>query len=251
MKSRLSMILIIGLAVLLSGCQTSPPALKDKVSDLRLAQIAHQSGDIRTAISLYQKLLEKNLNDNSTLLSLSQAFRQIQQPELARFYIDKLIALDPNQAASWRELGLIELDQKYYAKAQQALNKALALAPQDITTLNALGVANSWLKNYDIAHDLLIQAMALAPGNVKFKSNLALNHILQSQYQAAIKLLYPLYQQQRSNLKIRQNLALALAMSDNETSARKVLARDFNQLQVQQNIDYYRQLKQGNHHDAS
>ncbi|NRA72998.1 MAG: tetratricopeptide repeat protein [Gammaproteobacteria bacterium] len=232
------------LSLILAGCQIQPPALKTKLSDLRLAEIAHHSGDIRTAIGLYQSLLLKKPDDHSVLLNLSQAYRQIQQPELARHYIDQLLTLKPSNMHAWRELGLIQLDQQDYTNAQQSLSKAQQLSPQDITSLNALGVANSWLKNYQQAHRYLIQAMALAPGNIKFKNNLALNHILQQQYQAAIKLLYPLYQQQQSSVKIRQNLALALVMSDNETLARKVLAQDLNQLQVQQNIDYYHQLKQ-------
>jgi len=250
MKKINTVSLLIGL-LLLSGCQTTAPKLNAKLSDWRLAEIAHQSGDMRTAISLYQALLKKEPSDSSVLLNLSQAFRQIKQPELARHYIDQLIALDGTQFVGWRELGLIELDQQAYAKAQQALSQAHTLAPQDITTLNALGVAYSWLANYSQAHDYLIQAMVLAPGNIKFKNNLALNHILQGQYQPAIKLLFPLYQQQQSSLKVRQNLALALAMNDNEAVARKVLAQDFNSLQVQQNIDYYRQLKLKNNHDAS
>ena len=75
---------------------------------------------------------------------------------------------------------------------------------------------------------------------MNIKNNLALNHILQQHYKQAIKLLLPIYQQQASTAKIRNNLAMALTLNGNQKYARKVLAKDFNKQQIEQNIQYFR-----------
>ena len=66
--------------VINSGCQSPPDKIKHELSDTTLADIALQSGDMRSAIGIYQKLLTeenkfvvKSLVNFWFLLSLARA----------------------------------------------------------------------------------------------------------------------------------------------------------------------------------
>jgi Flp pilus assembly protein TadD len=235
------------ICVFLSACQTPPDKIKHKLSDNTLADIALQSGDMRSAIGLYQNLLanyDKNQPDNLTdkvslLVPLAQAYRALGQSELAIHYLKQANMISPDSLLSWRELGFNYMDQQQYDAAKDAFGFAININNMDISSLNGMGIVCSWLKDYHSAHKYLIQALALKPGNIEYKNNLALNYILQHEYRSAISLLLPLYQQQRSTAKMRNNLALALTLNGNEDYARQVLAKDFNQQQIEQNINYY------------
>ncbi|WP_197061222.1 tetratricopeptide repeat protein [Colwellia psychrerythraea] len=247
------------MSTLLSGCQTPAPEIKANLSETTLANIALQSGDMRSAIALYQKILlsaEQQVNEDKDytestaetadrvhiLLSLGLAYRAIEQNELAVHYLKKVTEQSEKNLAAWRQLGLNYLDQQDYKAAEQAFSHAIAINAFDSTSLNGLGVSYSWLQSYQAAHQYLMQALALSPGSLEFKNNLALNYILREQYLAAIKLLLPLYQQQRSSEKMRNNLAFALTLNGNEKQAKRVLANDYNQEQIEQNIKYYLQF---------
>lgn len=258
----------ICMVILLSGCQTPAPEIKADLSETTLANIALQSGDMRSAIALYQKLLlsadqQVNADKDYTastaetteridiLLSLGLAYRVIEQNELAVHYLKQVTELSETNLAAWRQLGLNYLDQQDYKAAEQAFSQAIAIDAFDSTSLNGLGISYSWLQSYQSAHQYLIQALALSPGSLEYKNNLALNYILQAQYLAAIKLLLPLYQQQRSSEKMRNNLAFALTLNGNETQAKQVLAKDYNQEQIEQNIKYYLQFSHTNKIDLT
>ena len=242
---------------LLSGCQTPVPEIKAELSETTLANIALQSGDMRSAIALYQKLLasadrqvsedysasaEETAERIDVLLSLASAYRGIEQNELAVHYLKQVTVLSTNNLAAWRQLGLNYLDQQDYQAAEQAFSQAITINAFDITSLNGLGVSYSWQHSYQSAHQYLMQALALSPGSLEFKNNLALNHILREQYLAAIKLLLPLYRQQRSSEKMRNNLAFALTLNGNKSQAKRVLSKDYNQEQIERNIKYYLQF---------
>ena len=256
MKATLLLLNFIMLAVL-SGCQTPVPEIKAELSETTLANIALQSGDMRSAIALYQKLLvsadrqasedysasaEETAEKIDVLLSLASAYRGIEQNELAVHYLKQVTVLSTNNLAAWRQLGLNYLDQQDYQSAEQAFSQAITINAFDITSLNGLGVSYSWQHSYQSAHQYLMQALALSPGSLEFKNNLALNHILREQYLAAIKLLLPLYRQQRSSEKMRNNLAFALTLNGNKNQAKRVLSKDYNQEQIEQNIKYYLQF---------
>ena len=256
MKATLLLLNFIMLAVL-SGCQTPVPEIKAELSETTLANIALQSGDMRSAIALYQKLLvsadrqasedysasaEETAEKIDVLLSLASAYRGIEQNELAVHYLKQVTELSTNNLAAWRQLGLNYLDQQDYQAAEQAFSQAITINAFDITSLNGLGVSYSWQHSYQSAHQYLMQALALSPGSLEFKNNLALNHILREQYLAAIKLLLPLYRQQRSSEKMRNNLAFALTLNGNKSQAKRVLSKDYNQEQIERNIKYYLQF---------
>jgi len=234
--------------VINSGCQSPPDKIKHELSDTTLADIALQSGDMRSAIAIYQNLLMENPKKKplkptkkvTLLVSISQAYRALQQSELAIHYLKQAKNITPKHLATNRALGLNYLDQQQYKAAIGAFSHALQSSPLDTISLNGIGVANSWLQQYESAHKYLMQAQALKPGNIEYKNNLALNHILQQDYNQAIKLLLPIFQQQRSTAKIRNNLAMALTLNGNQKYARKVLAKDFNKQQIEQNIQYFR-----------
>ena len=235
--------LLVTAAVLLTGCQTTQDDQSETLSDTTLAAIALESGDTRSAVKLYQQLLEADPANPDILLPLAKAYRALASPQLAEHYL-RQIPEPALTAATWREIGLARLDQQHYAPATEAFDKALTLAPRDVASLNGLGVAASWLKQHDRSHDALLQALAMEPGNIRYTNNLALNHILRGQYEPAIRLLYPLYRQQRATAKIRSNLALALALSDREERARQVLASDLSTDDIEQNLRFYRQFAQ-------
>ena len=240
--NKLQLLLIAGV-LLLAGCQTTPKDEPETLSDATLAAIALESGDMRSAVQLYQQQLEKDPANPDLLLPLAKAYRALASPQLAEHYL-RQTPESAQTAAIWREIGLARLDQKHYATAAEAFDKALVLAPRDVSSLNGLGVATSWLKQYDRSHRALLQALAMEPGNIRYTNNLALNHILCGQYEQAIRLLYPLYRQQRATAKIRSNLALALALSDREERAKQVLASDLSTDEIEQNLLFYRQLEQ-------
>jgi Flp pilus assembly protein TadD len=256
-------LLSVTIFLLLSACQAPSPNIKADLSKTTLANIALKSGDMRSAIALYQKLLastsiqvsddeEYSLSADEKaekihiLLSLALAYRAIEQNELAVHYLKEVTELSKTTIEAWRQLGLNYLDQQYYQAAEQAFSQAITINAFDTISLNGLGVSYSWQQSYQSAHQYLMQALALSPGSLAFKNNLALNHILREQYLAAIKLLLPLYQQQRSSEKIRNNLAFALTLNGNKKQAKRILANDYNQEQIEQNINYYLQFSKSN-----
>lgn len=237
------------LSLILLGCQHSPnPKIVDDLSDITLADIAFESGDMRGAIRLYQKVLAKPIDSNNLLakahaehsyFSLAQAYRSIKQSDLSLHYLAKM---NKKNADYYRLQGLNYLDSARYPLAIAALGLALEQQSADPISLNGLGVAYSWSGKYQQSHDYLMKALALQPMQPEYKNNLALNYILRQQPKEAIRLLWPIVQRQQASDKIRNNLALALVLDDKEKSARQVLSKALNHMQVEQNILYFKRF---------
>ncbi|WP_181902145.1 tetratricopeptide repeat protein [Thalassotalea euphylliae] len=161
--------------VLLTGCKITPlEPSRDKhqqatnsvpmnaLSDQRLAEIARQSGDLKTSARLFSKLLASEPTNAEYALALAQTYRQAKQAQLAINVLTPFVNVElsprllpelspaPEQAdissddkaqaerkselshhesqLLWQTLGLAYLDLQAYPAAQQALQQAVNLA---------------------------------------------------------------------------------------------------------------------------
>lgn len=257
----ISIVFIILSSLILSSCQHAPSSkMINDLSDITLADIAFESGDMRAAIRLYQKVLAKPVNTDGTdtdgtntdnnlddtvqkqhiersNYALAKAYRLIKQSDLSLHY---LTMVNTKNANYYRLQGLNYLDSTRYTLAIVAFELALEQKSNDAVSLNGLGVAHSWSGQYQQSHGYLMQALALNPVQLEYKNNLALNYILRQQSKEAVRLLWPIFKHQQASDKIRNNLALALVLDNEEKAARQVLAQTLNQLQVEQNIAYFK-----------
>jgi tetratricopeptide (TPR) repeat protein len=175
-------------------------------TDLAAAIDHHQAGRVPEAIEHYQRILEIELDNLSTLINLGAAHRQAGAFEDAEIRLRRAIDIDPDHAGSHYNLGntlkdlgrledaadsfrrALELNSEFAAahnnlgdalsasgQTEQAVTcyrQALRTNPDDSDALNNLGNAYKRLGNLPDAIACLEKAVANEPGNPEMRNNL-------------------------------------------------------------------------------
>jgi len=172
----------------------------------KLAVLADQDGDVRTAAALYQKAIAANPADSNSHWNLAHLFQEMSQPADAlreyRVYValepDNAIAhaalgealltadvipegvaelkkaaeLDPTIAEVHGALGIVALHAESYAEAAGEFEKLIALDPNDADAFQNLGLARLGDRKVDDAIAAFQRALALRPGWEEAKQSL-------------------------------------------------------------------------------
>lgn len=112
--------------------------LESAISDVRndVSTSGHLIGEMYLAKKYNQKALEvltkshkKNNSDTSIMMSLSEAYRKVGQPQKAIDMYNEIITISPNNAYAYYNMGKTFLEMDVKDKAIESINKARELNP--------------------------------------------------------------------------------------------------------------------------
>ena len=132
-------------------------------------------------------------------------------------------------------------------KAQAALDNldvALGKRPRDIQIITARGIALDRLSRHAEAQETYRRGLAIDPTNFVLMSNLGLSLGLSGRSGEAITILRELVRDGAATANTRGNLALVYGLAGRERDASATLAVDLNPSQIQNNLAYYRTLRE-------
>lgn len=134
---------------------------------------AYTAGDLVSANSQYQRVLQQEPNNRDALLGIAAiAINRGQNAQAGSFY-NRLLELDPNDAEA--AAGLASLDQNDPSRAESRLKKVLAQSPNSGSALFALGNVYAQQMRWPEAQQFYFRAFGATPGNADYAYNLAVS----------------------------------------------------------------------------
>ncbi|WP_162824620.1 tetratricopeptide repeat protein [Saccharospirillum mangrovi] len=117
-------------------------------------------GDAEQAISILDQGLDQNPRDISLLYDQALIATSLERFELADANLSTVLELDPNNASALNALGYTWADRNLnLAQAQDYIDRALALEPEDPAIMDSKGWIEYRLGNLSVAEDWLRKAL--------------------------------------------------------------------------------------------
>lgn len=133
----------------------------------------YMAGDLNSANSQYQKVLQQEPNNRDALLGIAAiAVNRGQNAQAGSFY-NRLLELDPNDAEA--SAGIASLDQNDPSRAESRLKKVLAKNPNSGSTLFALGNVYAAQARWSEAQQFYFRAFGVVSSSADYAYNLAIS----------------------------------------------------------------------------
>lgn len=212
-------------------------------SSLRLADRASERGDHETAATLYRHEFSSNPNSVDALVGLGRSYRHLGQTRRGEQALHEALSRRANDPDILLELGRTQLADGRAPEALATLQHAQARAPRDLRIITAHGIALDQLSRHDDAQREYQKGLQIDPTDFALLSNLALSRGLSGAPESGIEILRELVRDSESTARTRGNLALLYGLAGREREARATLADDLDGAQIDENITYYRELR--------
>ena len=239
--------LVLAAAFALSGCaaindqfgggDTAPPSL-------RLADRAAEQGDHETAATLYRNAFSSNPDSVDALVGLGRSYRHLGQSRRGEQALREALSRREDDPVILLELGRTQLADGRSEEGLATLQRAQALAPRDLRIITAHGIALDQLGRHADAQREYQTGLRIDPTDFALLSNLALSRGLAGAPETGIEILRELVRSNEATARTRGNLALLYGLAEREREARATLAGDLDDAAIDENISYYRDLRE-------
>ena len=214
-----------------------------------LEKLAAAGGDIARVrsvasvfLSRWDSLIDKQLDEIGTPEAL--ALRGKAGVALARQAYQRLLASRQELRAATLGLARIDIRQRKPESAIVHYEALLAKEPGDTLAMAGLGVAYDLLGQHARAQAVYRKGLEMHPADLGLRNNLGLSLVLSNQPRAGANVLLDLADVPSAPPQSRQNLALAYGLLGNDDAAERVLTADLPDSQVQDNLRFYRAMRQ-------
>ena len=247
--------LLLVLALALVGCggvpegpllppaSTEPPATEDAqaraVSLIRIGDTALRSGEIETAVGLFEQATLTDGRNVTAALGLGDALLAAGRDLDASKAFERALAIQPNLPAASYGYARSMIAIQRPEVAVEHLSRLVAQSPSSVEALNALGVAQDLLGDHAAATETYRQALGVVPASTSVRNNLALSLALQEQFADAVDLLRPLAEGPDATRRARQNLALVYGLQGNLNAAERISRVDLGGQDLANNLAYF------------
>ena len=235
----------------LAGCgtverpsRTVSTTLASADTDLRLARSALEGGDAAMAASLFGRVLNNDPESVPARLGLADSLYLSNELEQARQAYQRLLASRQELRAATLGLARIDIRQRKPESAIVHYEALLAKEPGDTLAMAGLGVAYDLLGQHARAQAVYRKGLEIHPADLGLRNNLGLSLVLSNQPRAGANVLLDLADVPSAPPQSRQNLALAYGLLGNDDAAERVLTADLPDSQVQDNLRFYRAMRQ-------
>lgn len=248
--SRYARALAIGCVVLsLQACQSAPTGLSGEEQTLLAKGDAARSlkryGEAKTH---YTQAAALSTGAVRAHLELAGLHVRANDTGKARKVLEQAHALNPGSVEVSKEYARILLQANEPRSAARIAGEALEYAPGDVRLLNLRGVSLDRLGRHGEAQAAYAQALRHAHTREDREvsaNNHALSLVASGRYDAAIATILTHVPDAESSLETRQLLALAYGVKGDEDKARELGLRDLGTHAVEENLRFYRQLRDG------
>ena len=162
----------IGVALLVV-LGVSPWAFAIGDHNFELGVRAFEQGKTKAALQYFVEAQRLHPEDGRIANALGNAWFVLNQPTKAQEEYRRAIQLDPGLAAAYKNLGILEYQQKHYAAAIPELDAAKNKAPRDAVSWRFLGLALRSLGKKAEAGQCLHRSLSLDPDSAKTRLALA------------------------------------------------------------------------------
>ena len=238
--------------LLLTACATEPTTPpKTEVSRLdrslyQAAESFEQRRDYATAVSYYRNLYRRNAADVEAVIGLSRGLRQLRQAREAQAIVLRALKGAPKDLQLRAELGKVQLALGEPLKAVDSLSRVDAEATTKRWDIKvALAIAYDSVGMYEQAERRYRQALDISPENAVIMNNFALSLAQSGKLPEALEIMERAASLPEATPRMRQNLAMLYAMKGDLASAEQYVRRDMPREIADQNMIYYRQLREG------
>ena len=210
----------------------------------RLAARSASAGDFQTAAAFYQQAFDENPRSIDALVGLGRSYTGLGQYARAEQALVEAQKRKPNDPDVLLELARTQISA---GKAQSALDNldiAQRKRPRDLQIITARGIALDRLSRHAEAQETYRRGLAIDPTNFVLMTNLGLSLGLSGHTAEGIGMLRELVRDGAATARTRGNLALVYGLAGHERDASATLSVDLTQSQIQNNLAYYRTLRE-------
>lgn len=213
-------------------------------SSLRLADRAADQGDYETAATLYRNEFTENPDSVDALVGLGRSYRNLGQTNRGEQALREAVSRRGGDPRVLLELGRTQLGSGRAEEALETLQRAQALEPRDLRIITARGIALDRLSRHEEAQDVYSDGLRIDPTDFALLGNLALSRGLSGDPEAGIRTMRELVRDSEADGRTRGNLALLYGLAGRKNEARATLAADLGDAEIEENIAYYRELRE-------
>lgn len=191
------------------------PDVVSSLGEVRLLQ-----GRYSEALSSFERVLTLDDRNDRAYRGLAKAYAAMGLPDKAEETWQKAVALHPNSADAYTQLGLFELYRGNYAKAVVELRRALSLAPANARYMSNLGVALLYAGSLAESRKVLQDSIRLEPNYAGY-SNLGNLDLKQGRYAEAAADYENALEINKTDYRVWSNLAVAYSMTPGQKERAK------------------------------
>jgi Flp pilus assembly protein TadD len=240
---------ILAMLVLATGCTTTSHVSQmqsvslnsnpSSMSELHIADVALNSGDVGMATTIYERVARANPNSVLALTGLGNTLYAVGDFTRAGVYFEQAHKLDPAAEAPQLGIARVAIHQRRFDDAVKTYREVLAKSPQDMQASSGLGVALDMQGNHEQAQAVLREALLNHPGDPTLSINLGLSLVMGGDPRQGANVLLDVTRYPAAPPQARQDLALAYGLLGNSDSAREILSQDLPKDQIEDNLRYY------------
>ena len=240
----------VALSIGVAGCAAfedmpssdAPGSTESTETLIRMGDYTLARGDALTAIAFYQRAHAADPEAAGPLLRLGSALARAGDFSASASAYEAALAADPLNAEAHRGLGNALVAMGEPEAALPHFETALSVS-DDHRAYNSSGVALDLLGRHDDAQFYYGEGLQRVPGDLSLRSNLALSLSLGGDHEQAIAMARQAAAAPQAVARHRQNLAMILALAGRTTDAETVARRDLPEERVQQNLQFWAQLR--------
>jgi len=159
------------------------PRRYSAATELKIARIHEQQGNLAKARELYQKRHRDDPNDVEVIHRLAIVAARMGNHEDADRHFQQALSLEPNNPQLLGDYGYAKLLQKDYSNAEATLRRALTLAPGDKRVINNLAMA----VGYQGRHDQALAMFRRVVPEAQAQANLGFIHAQRGEGRRAVE----------------------------------------------------------------
>ncbi|MGI4858574.1 MAG: tetratricopeptide repeat protein [Janthinobacterium lividum] len=209
------------------------------MSELRIAEVALDAGNIDMAKTVFERVVKANPNSVPGLTGLGNTLYSVGDFTRAGVYFEQASRISPDDATPLLGIARVAIRQRRFDDAIAACRKILRNTPDDALAVSALGVALDMKGEHAGAQVVLRQGLAAHPGDPLLSINLGLSLVLGGDPRQGANVLLDVTRYPNAPAQARQDLALAYGMMGNSQAAAEILGQDLPKASVQDNLRFY------------
>jgi Flp pilus assembly protein TadD len=232
-------VLAVGLAVALAGCNTTQPLQPTQTTAAFGVAAAGAVADRRSALAWAERY-RANPTDPEAVVNYARALRAYGQRAQAVAVLEQASIQHPKNPGVLAAYGRALADAGNYKQALDVLNHAHTPADPDWRILSVQGVALDQMGRHEEAQRYYATALRIAPDEPSVLSNLGLSYALSKDLVRAEATLRRAAGQSRVDSRVQQNLALVVGLQQHAADAQGLARVD--PPAAEANVAYLRQV---------
>lgn len=210
------------------------------------ARSFEKAGDFKSAVQIYQQLLERKPDDKELMFAMAEAQRRLGDNEKAITFYDGALQKDPAMVSAKEGKALALLSKGDFETPIPIFEDVLKTDPKRWKSLNGMGILFATRNMQPEAQQYFREALKQSPSNISVMNNLGLSQALDRNTNAAIETLAKASAltptESPEHKRVDLNLALVYAIAGKLENAKSVASQYFSGATLNNNMGLYAHL---------